>query len=208
MSNQVLNLSKGEAILDLTKKSGAPLKKVVLELFWKPDGLKKPFDLDASALLANADLSNPRDYGSMVSTNHVCFYNQPVTPYIKHLKGDNQNGESAEGEADEIMELDLEGAASVANVLPTFITISKWKERNQTFEDVTDPHVVVRDGETGDILAKADLRSMEHGSTGAIFVVFKKQANGAWSLENVSKGFPGKDLGDFLGLYNVQTQYK
>ena len=42
MSDQVLNLSKGEAILDLTKKSGAPLKKVILELFWKPDGLKKP----------------------------------------------------------------------------------------------------------------------------------------------------------------------
>lgn len=208
--SQALNLSKGKTVLNLRKKSGGVLTRVLVELLWDTDGPRKPYDLDASALTANADLSNPADFGKATSINDVCFYNQPQTTNIKHMKGDNRNGENTAAEGpnapDEVMEINLAGCVG-ANTIPVFITINDENNLGQTFDEVTAPRARLVDAETGDVLVTADLTGLQPGSTAAIFVVFKKQADGAWSFENVSQGFPGKDLSDFLGLYGIATEY-
>lgn len=206
---QVLNIAKGKSVLNLRKKSGAVLSRVLVELMWDTDGPKKPYDLDATALTANADLSNPADFGRATSISDVCFFNQPITPNIKHLKGDNRDGSNTASEGpdapDEVLEINLATTVG-ANTIPVFITLNDENNLGQTFDEVSAPRARLVDAETGDVLATADLTGMVPGSTAAIFVVFKKQADGNWSFENVSQGFPGKDLGDFLGLYGIATE--
>ena len=200
-----LNLAKGSG-LSLRKSNGSVLTRAIVELFWSPNGAKAPYDLDATALLATADLSNPNDFGKANGTDDVCYYGQPQTRAIQHVKGDNRNGQSAAGEPDEIMQMDLNAVPAEFNVIPVFITIHEAAQRGQTFADVQDPHAILKDADTGEVLARVDLTGLAAGSTGAIFVVLKREAQG-WKAENVSMGFPGKDLLSFLTLYGVDAHY-
>lgn len=135
----------------------------------------------------------------------VCFYGQPETPAIKAAP-DNRNGVSADGEPDEVLTIDLSQVPANANVIPVFITIHEAVQRGQTFADVQDPHAILKDTDTGEVLARVDLTGLAPGSTGAIFAVLKREGAG-WKVENVSMGFPGKDLLAFLALYGVQAGY-
>lgn len=199
-----LNLAKG-AGLSLRKTNGSVLTRAIVELFWSPTGAKAPYDLDASALLASADLTNANDFGKSVGDHGVCFYGQPQTSAIQ-ASGDNKNGVSEEGKPDEVLTIDLTKVDANANVIPVFITIHEAAQRGQTFADVQDPHAILKDADTGEVLARVDLTGLTPGSTGAIFVVLKREGAG-WKAENVSMGFPGKDLLSFLSLYGVQAGY-
>lgn len=112
------NLAKGSG-LSLRKTNGAALVRATVELFWSPNGAKAPYDLDASSLLAAADLTNPNDFGKSVGDFGVCFYGQPETPAIKAAP-DNRNGVSADGEPDEVLTIDLSQVPANANVIPVF----------------------------------------------------------------------------------------
>lgn len=199
------NLAKGSG-LSLRKTNGSPLVRAIVELFWSPNGAKAPYDLDASALLATADLTNPNDFGKSVGDFGVCFYGQTDTAAIK-TSPDNKNGVSVDGEPDEVLTIDLSQVPANANVIPVFITIHEAAQRGQTFADVHDPHAILKDADTGEVLARVDLTGLTPGSTGAIFAVLKRESGNTWKVENVSMGFPGKDLLAFLALYGVQAGY-
>ena len=180
-----LNLAKGSG-LSLRKSNGSVLTRAIVELFWSPTGAKAPYDLDATALLATADLANPNDFGKSIGDDYVCFYGQPQTAAIKS-SGDNKNGVSEEGKPDEVLGIDLTQVPAHANVIPVFITIHEAQQRGQTFADVMDPHAILKDADTGEVLARVDLTGLVAGSTGAIFVVLKREGAG-WKAPATARG--------------------
>ncbi|AXE28599.1 hypothetical protein DK842_00850 [Chromobacterium phragmitis] len=195
----MLPMQKGGR-LPLTKNS-APLKEIRLELSWTPpqNNGKGAYDLDTSAFPLDSKAGGAM--GAIAAVEHICYWGQQKTPSMEHLLGDSRTGD-AEG-PDEAILIRLHALPRNCDVVALVGSIDKALARGQTFNEVADATMRIFNHENDELLGQAKLAELDAGSTGCLFASLRKQGE-VWSVENVSQGYPGKELPDFFHLFGYQ----
>ncbi|GGO80500.1 TerD family protein [Wenjunlia tyrosinilytica] len=174
-----VSLSKGGNV-SLTK--AAPnLTAVLVGLGWDARTTTgSDFDLDASALLTNAD-------GKVISDSHFVFFNNLKSPdgSVEHT-GDNLTGEG-EGD-DEAIKVNLAAVpADVAKVVFP-VSIYEAETRQQSFGQVRNAYIRVVNQADNQELARYDLT--EDASTETAMVFGELYRNGAeWKFRAIGQGY-------------------
>jgi tellurium resistance protein TerD len=174
-----VSLTKGGNV-SLTKQAPG-LAAVVIGLGWDArttDG--KAFDLDASAIICNAD-------GQVLSDQHFVFFNNATSPEgaVQHT-GDNKTGEG-EGD-DEQVKVNLSGLPAEAARVVFPVSIYESDTSGQTFGQVRNAFIrVVNQADNGE-LARYDLS--EDASTETAMVFGELYRNGEeWKFRAVGQGY-------------------
>ena len=174
-----VNLTKGGNV-SLTKAAPG-LTAVVVGLGWDArttDG--KAFDLDASAIVCNAD-------GKVLSDKHFVFFNNLTTPdgAVQH-SGDNLTGEGA-GD-DEQVRINLAGLPAEAARVVFPVSIYEGDGAGQTFGQVRNAFIrVVNQADNAEI-ARYDLS--EDASTETAMIFGELYRNGdEWKFRAVGQGY-------------------
>jgi tellurium resistance protein TerD len=174
-----VNLTKGGNV-SLTKQAPG-LSAVVVGLGWDArttDG--KAFDLDASAIICNAE-------GKVLSDQHFVFFNNLKSPdgAVEHT-GDNVTGEG-EGD-DEQVKVNLAGLPPEAARIVFPVSIYEADSAGQTFGQVRNAFIrVVNQADNGE-LARYDLS--EDASTETAMIFGELYRNGAeWKFRAVGQGY-------------------
>ena len=197
-----LALAKGKK-LRLSKSNGSDLKRVEIRLFWtSPAG--KSYDVDATALQVRDSQDKRFPFGRTTGLDEVCFYGQPETTGIVS-SGDDQAGGDKEGAPNETLTIDFSQLRDICTSVPVILTIDKARKLKQTFSEVTNARVELVDIDNDEVLVTSDLGDLAAGSISALFVVFKREADG-WTFENVATGF-NKDLLEFFELFDIEAEY-
>ncbi len=174
-----VNLTKGGNI-SLTKAAPG-LSAVVVGLGWDArttDG--KAFDLDASAIVCNAD-------GKVISDKHFIFYNNLTSPEgaVQH-SGDNLTGEG--GGDDEQVKVNLSGLPPEAARVVFPVSIYEGGNAGQTFGQVRNAFIrVVNQGDTAE-LARYDLSEDASTETAMVFGELYRN-NDEWKFRAVGQGY-------------------
>jgi stress response protein SCP2 len=163
-----VNLTKGGNV-SLTK-SAPGLTAVVVGLGWDArttDGMA--FDLDASAIVCNAD-------GKVLSDKHFIFFNNLTTPdgAVQH-SGDNLTGEG--GGDDEVIVVDLGRIPQEVSGL--VFTVNSFS--GQKFTEVAKAYCRLMDAVTGEELVRFDLTNAE-AQTGVMMAKLVRQFSGEWDM--------------------------
>lgn len=222
-----LQMKKGMK-LQMKKADGSAIHNLRIDLSWKPnpfDGAK--FDLDATVVALN-DQNDPNfPFGKGIGEEYVLFYNsqyrtaddkttfidagipkqgKPAVPNCALIhSGDNRDGTSDAGEADEVINVFLDRLPPEANLLHVLVTIDEAEARKQNFGMVNDANVKIYDNDTGECLASYDLEASTGGETALLFVAITKKDNGVWSVGAVNQGFQ-QGLEKFFHLYGFATE--
>jgi tellurium resistance protein TerD len=174
-----VNLTKGGNV-SLTK-SAPGLTAVVVGLGWDArttDG--KAFDLDASAIVCNAD-------GKVLSDKHFIFFNNLTTPdgAVQH-SGDNLTGEG--GGDDEQVRVNLAGLPAEAARVVFPVSIYEGDTSGQNFGQVRNAFIrVVNQADSAEI-ARYDLS--EDASTETAMIFGELYRNGdEWKFRAVGQGY-------------------
>lgn len=175
-----INLNKGQKV-DLTK-SNPGLNKILAGLGWDQrttDG--DAFDLDASALLLDAD-------GKAVDGGlSFVFYNTPVSVCgAVRTHGDNLTGEG-EGD-DEKISVDLSVLDSKVERIQFVVSIHEAAERNQNFGQVRDAYIRLLNEETNEELMRFDL-SEDYSLETAVVMAELYRHNGEWKFNAIGQGY-------------------
>ena len=198
----MLSLQKGQK-LNLNKDMGG-LKVAIVGLGWSPKRFQSQsdFDLDASCFVLKDDGSQ---FGAVVTNpapenGWVCFYGQPKLPndVVVH-SGDSRTGD-AQGD-DEQIKIDFTKMPPDASRVAVIVTIHEGAERKQNFGQIDDAYAKIYDA-NGTQLAEYDLDESASTSVSMMFVEFKKNAAGEWTLQAIGEGFD-KGLGDFFSAFKV-----
>jgi len=174
-----VNLTKGGNV-SLTKAAPG-LTAVVVGLGWDArttDG--KAFDLDASAIVCNAD-------GKVISDKHFVFFNNLTTPdgAVQH-SGDNLTGEGA-GD-DEQVRINLAGLPAEAARVVFPVSIYEGDGAGQTFGQVRNAFIrVVNQADNAEI-ARYDLSEDASTETAMIFGELYRN-NDEWKFRAVGQGY-------------------
>ncbi len=174
-----VSLSKGGNV-SLTKE--APnLTAVLVGLGWDARTTTgSDFDLDASALLANAE-------GKVLSDQHFVFFNNLKSPdgSVEHT-GDNLTGEG-EGD-DEVINVDLTGVpADVAKIVFP-VSIYEAETRQQSFGQIRNAYIRVVNQADQSELARYDLS--EDASTETAMVFGELYRHGTeWKFRAIGQGY-------------------
>jgi len=180
-----ISLSKGQKI-DLTKANPS-LKKLKVGLRWAKratDGVD--FDLDASAILLNAE-------GKALSDKHFVFYGNPVSPdgAVK-THGDNRQG-GVEGDAETIT-IDLEKVAADVHRIQFQITIHDAAANNLTFGQVNNTGVRFIDEDTGEVSHTYD-PSEDYSTETCVVLVEIYRHDGGWKINTINQGYASGLIG-------------
>jgi tellurium resistance protein TerD len=174
-----VNLTKGGNV-SLTKQAPG-LSAVVVGLGWDArttDG--KAFDLDASAIVCNAD-------GKVLTDKHFIFFNNLTSPEgaVQH-SGDNLTGEG--GGDDEQVKVNLAGLPAEADRVVFPVSIYDADNGNQTFGQVRNAFIRVFNQADDVELARYDLS--EDASTETAMVFGELYRNGdEWKFRAVGQGY-------------------
>jgi tellurium resistance protein TerD len=174
-----VNLSKGGNV-SLTK-SAPGLTAVVVGLGWDArttDG--RAFDLDASAIVCNAD-------GRVLSDQHFVFFNNLTSPdgAVQH-SGDNLTGEG--GGDDEQVRVDLAALPAEAARVVFPVSIYEADTAGQSFGQVRNAFIRVVNQADNAELARYDLS--EDASTETAMIFGELYRNGAeWKFRAVGQGY-------------------
>lgn len=138
------------------------------------------FDLDASAIMVNAD-------GAVISDKHFVFFNNTASPEgsVEHT-GDNLTGEG-DGD-DEAIKVDLAGLPAEVDKVVFPVSIYEAESRSQGFGQVRNAFIRIVN-QTGDTeIARYDLT--EDASTETAMVFGELYRNGAdWKFRAVGQGY-------------------
>ncbi|MDT4924892.1 MAG: tellurium resistance protein TerD [Pseudonocardiales bacterium] len=174
-----VNLTKGGNV-SLTKAAPG-LSAVVVGLGWDArttDG--QPFDLDASAIVCDAE-------GKALSDAHFVFFNNLTSPdgAVQH-SGDNLTGDAA-GD-DEAIKVNLAGLPQQAARVVFPVSIYSGDTSGQTFGQVRNAYIrVINQGDSAE-LTRYDLS--EDASTETAMVFGELYRNGAeWKFRAVGQGY-------------------
>jgi tellurium resistance protein TerD len=140
------------------------------------------FDLDASALLLNAN-------GKLDSERDMVFYNNPASSNrAVTTKGDNRSG-VGEGD-DESIVINLEQVPDTVRSIVILVTIHKAVEREQTFGQVKDAYVRIINDNTGHSaeLARFDLGENASSATCVVFGTIHRAEDNTWSFTATGEG--------------------
>jgi tellurium resistance protein TerD len=174
-----VNLTKGGNV-SLTKQAPG-LNAVVVGLGWDArttDG--KSFDLDASAIVCNAD-------GKVISDKHFIFFNNLTSPEgaVQH-SGDNLTGEG--GGDDEQVKVNLASLPPEAARIVFPVSIYDGDTAGQTFGQVRNAFIRVFNQADDAELARYDLS--EDASTETAMVFGELYRNGdEWKFRAVGQGY-------------------
>ena len=174
-----VNLTKGGNV-SLTKAAPG-LTAVVVGLGWDArttDG--QAFDLDASAIVCNAD-------GKVLSDKHFVFFNNLTTPdgAVQHT-GDNLTGEGA-GD-DEQVKVNLAGLPPEAARVVFPVSIYEAEGAGQTFGQVRNAFIrVVNQADSAEI-ARYDLSEDASTETAMIFGELYRSGE-EWKFRAVGQGY-------------------
>ena len=187
-----ISLAKGGNI-SLTKEAGAAgLARVTVGLGWDARTTTgEAFDLDASAILCNAD-------GKARSDKYFVFYGNLASGdgTVTHL-GDERTGETA-GD-DEQIKVDLAGAADDVARVVFSASIYEAEQRGQSFGMVRKAYIRVVNEADGSELARYDLS--EDASTEAAMVFGELyRHSGEWKFRAVGQGYQS-------GLRGIATDF-
>lgn len=179
-----VSLSKG-AKISLAKVAAdagiqGGLSKILVGLGWNPnmyDGGAQ-FDLDASVFMLGAS-------GKVEKDTNFIFYNNKKAPGIEHM-GDNRTGDG-DGD-DEVIKLDLNAIEPDVQKLVFTVTIDQFRERNQSFGQVSDSYIHVVDEATGTELIRYDLGE-DYSTQTSLVVAEIYRHNGEWKFSAVGNGF-------------------
>lgn len=174
-----INLNKGQKI-DLTKTNPG-MTKVLAGLGWgkrTTDGAE--FDLDASAILLNAE-------GKARSDKDFIFYNVPVSACgsVKS-NGDNRTGEG-DGD-DETISVDLSSLPSDVEKVQFIVSIHDAAERRQNFGQVQDAYIRVVNEASNEELMRFDL-SEDYSLETSVIMAEMYRHNGEWKFNAIGQGF-------------------
>jgi tellurium resistance protein TerD len=174
-----VSLSKGGNV-SLTKE--APnLTAVIVGLGWDARTTTgTDFDLDASALLTNAE-------GKVVSDQHFVFFNNLTSPdgSVEHT-GDNLTGEG-EGD-DEVIKVNLAGVPAEVAKIVFPVSIYEAETRQQSFGQVRNAYIRVVNQADNKELARYDLS--EDASTETAMVFGELYRHGAeWKFRAIGQGY-------------------
>ncbi|MFP8882719.1 MULTISPECIES: TerD family protein [Streptomyces] len=174
-----VSLSKGGNV-SLTKE--APnLTAVIVGLGWDARTTTgTDFDLDASALLTNAE-------GKVVSDQHFVFFNNLTSPdgSVEHT-GDNLTGEG-EGD-DEVIKVNLAGVPAEVTKIVFPVSIYEAETRQQSFGQVRNAYIRVVNQADNKELARYDLS--EDASTETAMVFGELYRHGAeWKFRAIGQGY-------------------
>lgn len=195
-----INLTKGGRI-NLSKEAPT-LKRVAVGLGWKPNNFNTgtDFDLDASAFVC----SSTSGAAKLVSDAHFVFYGNHEDPEnaLKH-SGDSRDGsnnfEFSGVEVDEIITVDFSKLNAAVDEISFIVTIHDASGRKQNFGQVSNSVIILRDEDTGAVLAKYSLEDDFSMETAVQFGSLYKK-DGAWLFKAVGAGF-NKGLADFVVAY-------
>src|ERR1700712_348827 len=138
------------------------------------------FDLDASAIMLNAD-------GKVVSDSHFIFFNNKVSPEgsIEHT-GDNTTGEG-DGD-DESIKVNLATIPAEVDKVVFPVSIYEAESRSQGFGQVRNAFIRIVNQAGGSEIARYDLS--EDASTETAMVFGELYRNGAeWKFRAVGQGY-------------------
>ncbi|MFE6050806.1 TerD family protein [Kitasatospora sp. NPDC056446] len=174
-----VSLSKGGNV-SLTKEAPG-LSAVTVGLGWDVRTTTgAEFDLDASAIVLNAD-------GKVLSNAHFVFFNNTSTPdnTVVHT-GDNRTGEGA-GD-DESLNINLSGLPAEAVKITFPVTIYDGTARGQNFGQVRNAYIRVVNATGGTEIARYDLS--EDAATETAMIFGELYRNGAeWKFRAVGQGY-------------------
>ncbi|WP_314172448.1 TerD family protein [Streptomyces winkii] len=174
-----VSLSKGGNV-SLTKE--APnLTAVIVGLGWDARTTTgSDFDLDASALLANAE-------GKVSKDQNFVFFNNLKSPdgSVEHT-GDNLTGEG-EGD-DEVIKVNLAGVPADVEKIVFPVSIYEAESRQQSFGQVRNAFIRVVNQADNNELARYDLS--EDASTETAMVFGELYRHGAeWKFRAIGQGY-------------------
>jgi tellurium resistance protein TerD len=174
-----VNLTKGGNV-SLTKQAPG-LSAVVVGLGWDArttDG--KAFDLDASAIICNAD-------GKVLSDQHFVFFNNLKSPdgAVEHT-GDNVTGEG-EGD-DEQVKVNLAGLPPEAARIVFPVSIYEADSAGQTFGQVRNAFIRVVNQADNSELARYDLSEDASTETAMVFGELYRGTD-EWKFRAVGQGY-------------------
>jgi tellurium resistance protein TerD len=174
-----VNLTKGGNV-SLTKQAPG-LTAVVVGLGWDArttDG--KEFDLDASAIVCNAD-------GKALSDSHFVFFNNLRSPdgSVEHT-GDNKTGEGA-GD-DEQVKVNLGGLPPEAARIVFPVSIYESDVSGQTFGQVRNAFIRVVNQADNSELARYDLSEDASTETAMVFGELYRGTD-EWKFRAVGQGY-------------------
>jgi len=138
------------------------------------------FDLDASALMLNAD-------GKILSDSHFIFFNNLTSPdgSVQHT-GDNLTGEG-EGD-DEVINVALSTVPAEVDKITVAVSIYDADSRGQSFGQVRNAFIRVVNQAGGQEIARYDLS--EDASTETAMIFGEVYRNGAeWKFRAVGQGY-------------------
>ncbi|MFI6849774.1 TerD family protein [Kitasatospora sp. NBC_00085] len=174
-----VSLSKGGNV-SLTKEAPG-LSAVTVGLGWDVRTTTgAEFDLDASAIVLNAD-------GKVLSNSHFVFFNNTSTPdsTVVHT-GDNRTGEGA-GD-DEAINVNLAGLPAEAVKITFPVSIYDAVSRSQNFGQVRNAYIRVVNAAGGAEIARYDLS--EDAATETAMIFGELYRNGAeWKFRAVGQGY-------------------
>ncbi|MFE7188749.1 TerD family protein [Kitasatospora sp. NPDC057541] len=174
-----VSLSKGGNV-SLTKEAPG-LTTVTVGLGWDVRTTTgAEFDLDASAIVLNAD-------GKVLSNSHFVFFNNTSTPdsTVVHT-GDNRTGEGA-GD-DEAINVNLAGLPAEAARITFPVSIYDAVARSQNFGQVRNAYIRVVNSTGGAEIARYDLS--EDAATETAMIFGELYRNGAeWKFRAVGQGY-------------------
>ncbi|MER7772138.1 TerD family protein [Kitasatospora sp. NPDC096140] len=174
-----VSLSKGGNV-SLTKEAPG-LSAVTVGLGWDVRTTTgAEFDLDASAIVLNAD-------GKVLSNAHFVFFNNTSTPdnTVVHT-GDNRTGEGA-GD-DESINVNLAGLPAEATKITFPVTIYDGTARGQSFGQVRNAYIRVVNAAGGAEIARYDLS--EDAATETAMIFGELYRNGSeWKFRAVGQGY-------------------
>ncbi|MGW6913539.1 TerD family protein [Kitasatospora sp. NPDC054939] len=174
-----VSLSKGGNV-SLTKEAPG-LTAVSVGLGWDVRTTTgSEFDLDASAIVLNAD-------GKVLSNSHFVFFNNTSTPdsTVVHT-GDNRTGEGA-GD-DEAISVNLASLPAEAARITFPVSIYDAVARSQNFGQVRNAYIRVVNANGGTEIARYDLS--EDAATETAMIFGELYRNGAeWKFRAVGQGY-------------------
>ncbi|MFD5468691.1 TerD family protein [Kitasatospora sp. NPDC127059] len=174
-----VSLSKGGNV-SLTKEAPG-LSAVSVGLGWDVRTTTgAEFDLDASAIVLNAD-------GKVLSNGHFVFFNNTSSPdnSVVHT-GDNRTGEGV-GD-DESINVNLAGLPVEAAKITFPVTIYDGTARGQNFGQVRNAYIRVVNAAGGAEIARYDLSEDAATETAMIFGELYRN-NGEWKFRAVGQGY-------------------
>jgi tellurium resistance protein TerD len=174
-----VNLTKGGNV-SLTKQAPG-LSAVVVGLGWDArttDGTA--FDLDASAIVCNAD-------GKVISDKHFIFFNNLTSPEgaVQH-SGDNLTGEG--GGDDEQVKVNLSALPPEAARIVFPVSIYAGDTSGQTFGQVRNAFIRVFNQADDAELARYDLSEDASTETAMVFGELYRN-NDEWKFRAVGQGY-------------------